>query len=152
VAAVQVHGDFAVGRRLEAATIAFQLGANALIVIELAVDHHHQVALIGDDRLGAVTQADQAQAYITESGLALGVEPLAGAVWSTVMDRTQGGVEHVGVERTRLLGEDANVSTHDNYSFKFVGGSSTLGSNSGDRFGLFLQLWQHRFGVYANGA
>ena len=152
MAAVQVHGDLAVGRGLEAATVAFQLGADALIVIELAVDHHHQVAFVGNDRLGAVTQADQAQAYVTKGRLALGVEPLAGAVRAAMMDGTQGGIEHVRVERTRLFGKDANVSTHDNYSIEFVVISSTLVSNGGDRFVHHLQLGQHHFGVYADGA
>ncbi|MNQ87423.1 hypothetical protein D3C85_1026450 [compost metagenome] len=117
-AAVQVQGDLAVRGGLEGGTVSFELGADAFVVVELTIDHDHQVTFVGNDRLHAVVQADDAQTGMAEHGVLAGVTPEAVFVRTAVIDGDQ-GIKHCLVGNIVAIGLiHTDKTTHGKFLFE----------------------------------
>ncbi len=93
VAAEQRQGDLAVALRREPLTLARQFGADPLVVVELAVDAQHQVAVGRHQRLPAAGEVDDRQPRVAHRQSQRGVHVRAAAVGAAVVDRVHHRVE-----------------------------------------------------------
>jgi hypothetical protein len=86
---VQVQRDLAVGIGDEVPALRREFRTNRSVPVQLAVDHTVHVAGLVDQRLVAVRQPDDAEAYVPEHRVAVLREPPRGVIGTPMCDAPQ---------------------------------------------------------------
>ena len=108
---VQVEGDLTVGLRAEAVAARLELRAQPLEVIELAVVHDHQRAVLVGDRLVARREVDDGEAGMAEPKTSVGGDPVPASIGAAMMERRGAGVHHL-IADVGSWGEHGGDTTH----------------------------------------
>ena len=109
---VQGHQHFCIGGRAEGVALLFQGVAKFNVVINFAVEHHGIPIEVVHGLVGGGAQIDNREAAVAQANLSAGVNPMPGAVGTTMGNNIRHRLQAMAVEQRGIFSYQAGNPTH----------------------------------------